>query len=743
MPTKFSGRLTLIFVVLVVAVICIIPPDAMFNSKLSFWDRTEIKPGIDMVGGVSLIYKIKPPQEKGGGLNTGASDLAEQVMEALKKRVDPNGVRNLVWRPIGSDELEIQMPLTSKSADAPKIRQEFVEAQTQLEATNIRAADVLDAIAMPKSADRDTQLTNLSQGDPKRLELFQSLADMNDQINAAKFIVEPPSGAAHPAPTAEQMHHAVQVLDEVGEKLEEGKTHIEDENVTVSDLETIIEGLPTDPNKFGPLLSDLKSRWANFASRMAALDKFQAAYTNYLTVRSTLDDSADLKALLKGSGVLEFHIVAYDTTDPRYTMMYERMKPGGRGPNPQQGDTTYRWFQVDRKEEFDHPGEPQRTVEWNGKYYILCLITPDASMTKSQQWALERAFPETDPNTGLEEVGFTFDVNGGHIFGELTSKWKPNGAQEYQLASILDDKVITAPNIQSAITEGSGVITGQFTQSDVNYMVDTLNAGSLPAQLEDEPISERRVGSTLGADNLRKGLVACGFGLVVVAVFLIGYYYIAGAVAFLAIIMNLVLILGALAALGATFTLPSIAAIVLSVGTAVDANVLIFERLREEQHRGLSLKMALRNSYDRAFSAIIDSNMTSVITSAFLYMTGSEEVKGFGLTLIIGIIASLFTALFVTKTVFGIMIEKFGVKDLGSFPLTFPKWDKFLKPNIDWMGLAWIFYTFSIIGITSGLILFGIYTERGKMMDIEFAAGTSVEFELVKPMDIGSVRSII
>ena len=121
--------------------------------------------------------------------------------------------------------------------------------------------------------------------------------------------------------------------------------------------------------------------------------------------------------------------------------------------------------------------------------------------------------------------------------------------------------------------------------------------------------------------------------------------------------MNLVIVLGVMCALNATFTLPSIAGIVLTIGTAVDANVLIFERLREEQHKGLPLRMALRNSYDQALSAIIDSNMTSIITSLCLYAFGSEEVKGFGLTLIIGILASLFTALYVTKTVFGLMID--------------------------------------------------------------------------------------
>ncbi|HUB24295.1 MAG TPA: protein translocase subunit SecD [Tepidisphaeraceae bacterium] len=743
MPTKFTGRITFILFILGLAVILIFPPSTMFDSTLSWRERCALKPGIDIVGGVKLVYKIKPPQVS-GPINNGATDLAEQVMEALKKRVDPDGVRNLVWRPIGSDELEIQMPLSSHSEDAPRKRQAYTEALTEIEATNVHRADVLDAISMPPGPARVKQIEDLTQGDPKRLALFDSLAQMHDQLAAAAAIARPASGKVTASP--DDLRKAIEVLDKTGEKFDEAEQQIEDDNINTTDLESILDGMTTDPAKFGPMLSDLRTRYADFPARAKALDNFVAKYNDYLTVKSSLDDAADLKRLLKGSGVLEFHIVAYNPADPKYQMMYARMRPGGQGPSPQPGDDTYQWFQVDRVSDFDRPGAPPRTVEWNDKHYILCLITPDASMTKSQPWALERAFPSSD-DMGMPVVGFQFDTNGGHLFGDLTTRWKPDNGMSYQLATTLDGKIITAPNINGPITGGSGIITGGgeggFSQDDLTYLVNTLNAGSLPAQLEDEPISEQRVGSTLGADNLRKGLVACGFGLVVVGVFMIGYYYVAGLVAFVAIIMNLLLILGCLAAMGATFTLPSIAAIVLSVGTAVDANVLIFERLREEQHRGLGLKMALRNSYDRAFSAIIDSNMTSVITSIFLYMNGTEEVKGFGLTLVIGIGASLFTALFVTKTIFGIMIEKFGVKNLSSLPLTFPKWDKMLKPNIDWMGMAWAFYTFSIIGITGGLILFGIYAYKGEMLGIEFSSGTSVQFELKQPQTIGQIRDII
>src|SRR5690606_14980792 len=185
----------------------------------------------------------------------------------------------------------------------------------------------------------------------------------------------------------------------------------------------------------------------------------------------------------------------------------------------------------------------------------------------------------------------------------------------------------------------------------LTYLVSTLSAGSLPAQLSDEPISERTVGPQLGADNLRAGFIACISGVILTAVFLIGYYYMSGVVATIAVLLNMIFLLGVMAAFDATFTLPGVAGIVLTLGMAVDANVLIYERLREEQKRGLSVRQALRNAYDRAWSAIVDANVTTLITAVVLFYFGSEEVRGFGLTLIIGLVTSMFTALYVTKTI--------------------------------------------------------------------------------------------
>ncbi len=411
-----------------------------------------------------------------------------------------------------------------------------------------------------------------------------------------------------------------------------------------------------------------------------------------------------------------------------------------RGPVVAAGDTM-RWYAPDHPEEFQN----QAVLDAQGKPWVLAYTTPDKSMTgRSGQapWTLEDSQAPRDPQTGERTVSFTFDAQGAKYFGDLSGS-----NVNHALGIVLDDKLISAPMLHEKIT-AHGQITGNrsaggFTEKEQSYLVSMLSAGSLPARLTDEPISEIQIGAQLGADNLRYGLISCGVGLLIVMIFLVSYYYVAGVVATFAVLLNVVIILGVMAMFKATFTLPSVAGIVLTIGAAVDANVLIFERLREEQQRGLSLRMALRNAYDRAFSAIIDSNATTVVTSLFLFMFGSEEVKGFGLTLLIGLISSLFTALYVTKTIFGLMIDRGHITNLGSLPLTFPKWDRALKPNWDWMKIVPFFVTLSSVLIVLGCGTFIWKTYQREMADIEFASGTSMEFSLKQPMPIEDVRKLL
>ena len=247
-----------------------------------------------------------------------------------------------------------------------------------------------------------------------------------------------------------------------------------------------------------------------------------------------------------------------------------------------------------------------------------------------------------DPQSGEPEVDFRFDSVGGRKFGEVT---KANVGNPF--AIVLDDKVISAPVIRSPIMGGSGRITGSFTVETANDLAILLRAGALPAPLNI--LEERTVGPGLGADSVEAGTRASIIGFVAVMIFILISYAMFGLFANIALILNMVLIVGVLSLLQATLTLPGIAGIVLTIGMAVDANVLIFERIREEIRNGKSALMAIDSGYSRALGTILDANITTLISAMILFYLGSGPVRGFAVTLGIGIITSVFTAFTVTR----------------------------------------------------------------------------------------------
>ncbi len=736
MPHNYGSRLILIACVLIFCLFGfpgigggIIRTSELATNK-PWSQKVNLKPGIDIAGGTSLTYDIKAPpgsSDKGSGGET----LAEKVAAALKKRVDPQGVLNLVWRPQGDNRLEIQIPRSPNSGERDKAQKALIIAQQELKETNVSVDDVRRAIESPANADRDARLAELSGGSNDRLDQYKALATLHDEIEKQKAAY----GAAEKANDTPTKNAAAQAQAEAEIKYDKEQQKLETANLPVEELNDAL-GLPGEAQK--RRLDEITSRYGSSPARQKAIEDYKVAYLNFQKFKNSLDDSSDLKRMLRGSGVLEFHILVdgADLQTPAAQAMIERLHTRGTAP---QANDTMRWYVIDNPSEFKSqtfsiPGD-------DTKRYALAYVTSDRSMihrTDRQPWALASARPNRDGN-GNNIVDFEFDAQGAKLFSELTR----NNIKS-PLAIVLDERMISAPNINSEIGargQISGGGAGGFDPTELKYLVNTLSAGSLPASLADEPISERTVSPQLGVDNLYRGLIASFIGVVVVGVFLIGYYYLAGLVAFFAVVMNLIIILGVLCMFGATFTMPSIAGIILTIGTAVDANVLVFERMREEEHRGFPLKLALQHAYDRAFSAIVDSNMTTIITSLCLYFFGSEEVRGFGLTLVIGITSSLFTALFVTKTIFAILIDKYGIKELGSIPTSFPKWDKLLKPDIDWMGLIWPFIAFSTIFTLIGVSAF--FIKKRDMFDIEFASGTAVQFELKHDMSRDEIDKLL
>ena len=261
----------------------------------------------------------------------------------------------------------------------------------------------------------------------------------------------------------------------------------------------------------------------------------------------------------------------------------------------------------------------------------------------------------TDAQPAFQEgqavVSFKFNTLGGKKFGEVT---RDNIGE--RLAIVLDNEVISAPVIQSAIMGGSGVITGNFTVKSANDLALLLRSGALPAPLE--VLEERTVGAGLGADSIKAGVIASVIGLAFVVMFMLAAYGLFGIFTTIAVFTNLLLMLGILSAMGATLTLPGIAGIILTIGMAVDANVLIFERMREEVKHGRSTRDAAEAGFTEAWTTIVDSNLTTLVAAIVLFYFGTGPVRGFAVTLAVGIATSMFTSVTVTRLIITTWLNK-------------------------------------------------------------------------------------
>ena len=253
-------------------------------------------------------------------------------------------------------------------------------------------------------------------------------------------------------------------------------------------------------------------------------------------------------------------------------------------------------------------------------------------------------------NPGQWQVNFTLSSEGARRFGPFTEQ-----NVHRQMAIVLDHKVYSAPVINSRIDD-SGFIEGNFSEASAHDLALVLRAGALPASIKY--LEERTVGPSLGADSIRHGVQASVLSLLVVMIFMLFYYRMSGGNAVLALILNLVILLAVLAAFGAVLTLPGIAGVILTIGMGVDSNVLVFERIREELRNGKSPASAVQAGFDKAFLTIIDTHVTTVVSAFFLFLFGTGPIRGFAITLTIGLIANVFTAIYVSKTIFEYHLTK-------------------------------------------------------------------------------------
>ncbi len=287
-------------------------------------------------------------------------------------------------------------------------------------------------------------------------------------------------------------------------------------------------------------------------------------------------------------------------------------------------------------------------AEQNANLRSLWLVDQKALMTGE---FLESAVAASDPQFGRPIVNFELNRRGGRVFGRETGR---NIGK--QMAIVLDQQVYTAPVIQGQISRNGQITLGQATMEDAAELALVLRAGALPAPLKI--VEERTVGPSLGQDSVNSGFVAGLIGLAGVVLIMVGYYRLAGFFAVVALTLYTLYTLGALAAMDAVLTFPGIAGLVLSIGMSVDANVLIFERIREELEAGRPVRPAVSEGFKQALSAIVDSNITTLLTAAILYYVGTGPIKGFAVTLGVGIVISMFTAIYVTRTLFILYLER-------------------------------------------------------------------------------------
>jgi SecD/SecF fusion protein len=391
-------------------------------------------------------------------------------------------------------------------------------------------------------------------------------------------------------------------------------------------------------------------------------------------------------------------------------------------------------IQPGREEDVIRPETVTRKDEKKGLTDVLTIISPyDVNGGE-----LSRAYI-TQGEFGGSIPGFSFNSQGAALFSELTGEHVPDtrSGLKYQLGILLDDKVQSAPGINSRIGD-HGVIEGRFTPEGVQFIVDILNAGSLPAALNKVPVAEYSASAQLGKDTIRAGALSMIIATVVILIFMQIYYEFAGFVANLAVLLNLVLVMALMILIKAHLTLAGLAGLVLSVGMAVDANVLIYERMREERERGAALRMAIRNGFGRAMATIIDSHCTTLITGIVLFVIGTDQLRGFATTLVLGLLLNLYTAVYLSRIIFDVAERQRWLTKLKMLKL-------FGKTNFDFVKWMPTWMTLSVLAIVIGLGA-AFAREMGygaSLFGIDFTGGTSVQIVTKKQMDIAQVREAV
>ena len=607
---KYYGKLALILFSTVVGILAIWPP------------KEKLKTGIDLSGGTILVYEVKRESTASGNVNL------DELITALKRRINPQGVEDMAIRKVGNDRIEIVLP--KKTTD---------------EVNSIKE-----------------KLTNVGSLEFRILANHKHDSGVADRALSPSGLIKKPKG------------------------------------YDWAKLGETITGTNPSTEASGRVLTDASRHWVT---------NYQAGRTVYLTGKNSAGAEQTALPFTIDSNTLN----TFTLDKPHNLASVSEYRIEFNPSRIEAGNPDLPSAPIVREEKV----APGHTVR-----YILYKIDRQNVTGK----LLAKADVQQDDHY-QPAVGFTFNRQGGRKFSTLTGEHLPeeNNSFRYQLAILLDGVIQSAPTINSVISE-SGIIEGGqdgFTKKELDFLITVLRSGSLPASLNPEPLQEENVGSTLGDDTIAKGIRAIVASMIVVPLFMIIYYRFAGVVAVVALMLNLLLLIASMALLEASFTLPGLAGLALTIGMAVDVNVLIFERMREEAERGASMAQQIRNGFDRAWVTIFDSHVTIFLSGLVLYSVGTDEVKGFALTLIIGMVWNLFTAVYVSRVIFELWYDQGWLKKLSMLKLMD-------KTNIDFIGprKACMFASIVVIGIGLAAV-----AARGRgMFNIDFTGGTLVTIRL-------------
>jgi SecD/SecF fusion protein len=668
MLDNVKGKLVLIFVVLAIA--------GAFLALGRVRPDLGIQFGLDLKGGSRFVYRLEFDEAQVQGEDQ--AQLLRQTIEILRDRIDPDGVIEPVIRAEGVDRIVIEIPGVEDLAGAAATATLFEE----LPAEGERALEIslaLDVAGTFPAAGGEIAVggETIRYSEALSYTVGTDIAPGPDglvpdrKLGVRLLVAQDGRGyggstrASHPVGTPVRL-------------------------VSTNYIQNKIENLGQLSFEIVATDASLTGSGTDLASERAKLDTWFAANPQ----------ATNLRAFNALSSVPDAGQLA--------------------GPNP-----WIRWA-PDKKQRDEATGQiaDTRTLAQRAQPLLRLENHPDY---QDRDWRfdgakLKQAFPTRDQR-GLPAIGFEWDSRYASAFGAFTENFSG-----YQMAIVLNEQIESAPSLDEPIFASGIIRSGSvpYRPEEVEEMVTVLRTGSLRVRPVLE--SKERVEATLGASYVKRGWISGLTGIIGVFAFMAWYYRRLGVFSIVSLLTNMFVVLGAMSFLNATLTLPGIAGLVLTIGMAVDANILIFDRIREEMDNGRNIKQATKNGFEKAMSAIIDSNLTTLITSLVLYNIGTGPVKGFAVTLSIGIVASMFGALVVTRVLMHFTLAR----GTSAFPMG--TW--LATANYNWLGTRKAAITGSIIVLVAGLGLFGfkVATDPNHIIGIDFLGGAEAQVRVEQPL---------